>query len=163
MSKSKRRAIAASGVSNKTPLVGILQRGGDVQIKVADRVTRQTLIPNIAENVAKGSFVYTDENVCYRGLHRMGFIHNTVQHQAKQYVVGDCHTNGIESFWALFKRGYTGVYHYMSRKHLQRYVNEFAFRFNRKSNGMQSVFSNVLTNIAKSSQLPYNTLIEKPV
>jgi len=163
MSKSRRKQFAGqTGGAGKTPLVGILQRGGDIQVKVADRVNRETLIPNIAQNVAKGSFVYTDENVCYRGLHRMGFIHNSVRHQAKEYVVGACHTNGIESFWALFKRGYHGVYHYMSRKHLQRYVNEFAFRFNRKADGMQSVFSSVLGNIAKSSQLPYKTLTQEP-
>ena len=162
MSKSKRKAMAGKD-SNKTPLVGILQRGGEIQVKVADQVNRATLIPNILQNVAKGSFVYTDENVCYRGLHNAGFYHNTVQHQIKEYVRGDCHTNGIESFWALFKRGYNGVYHQMSRKHLQRYVNEFTFRFNRKANTMQKVFADVVSNIATSTQLPYKTLIQKTV
>ena len=98
----------------------------------------------------------------YRGL-KTTFNHTTVDHGAKEYVNGDCHTNGIESFWALFKRGYHGVYHQMSRKHLQRYVNEFAFRFNRKTNKMQSVFSDVVANVAKSSQLPYKTLTQQPI
>jgi transposase-like protein len=164
MSKSRRKQFAGqTGGAGKTPLVGILQRGGDIQVKVADRVTHATLVPNITENVARGSFVYTDENVCYRGLHRAGFIHNSVQHQTKEYVVGDCHTNGIESFWALFKRGYHGVYHHMSKKHLQRYVNEFTFRFNRRANEMQSVFSDVVARVANSTQLPYKTLIQKPI
>ncbi|HTX20585.1 MAG TPA: IS1595 family transposase [Candidatus Aquilonibacter sp.] len=164
MSKSRRRKFAGqTGGAGKTPLVGILQRGGEIQVKVAEAVNRQTLVPNIIENVQKGSFVYTDENVCYRGLHRAGFIHNQVQHQTKEYVVGDCHTNSIESFWALFKRGYHGVYHHMSKKHLQRYVNEFTFRFNRRACEMQSVFSNVVNNVVQTPQLPYKELIGKNV
>lgn len=113
----------------------------------------------IKGNVAQGATLYTDGWVGYRGLKTM-FNHATVDHMAKEYVNGDCHTNGIESFWALFKRGYHGVYHHMSKKHLQRYVNEFAFRFNRKADGMQSVFSNVVSNIAKSTQLPYKNLTQ---
>ncbi len=56
--------------------------------------------------------------------------HETVNHRAKEFVRGDVHTNSIESFWALFKRGYIGIYHYISGKHMNKYVNEFTFRFN---------------------------------
>jgi len=159
MHKAKRaKAIKGTGGMGKTPLVGIMQRGGDVQVKVSDQVTRAILIPNIAANVQKGSTVYTDENFCYNGLHGFGFTHNRVEHGKKEYVRGDCHTNGIESFWALFKRGYHGVYHHMSRKHMQRYVNEFTFRFNHRASEMQSVFSDVVAKVAKSTKLPYKEL-----
>jgi hypothetical protein len=77
---------------------------------------------------------------------------------AKEYVIGDCHTNGIESFWALFKRGYHGIYHHMSRKHLQRYVEEFTYRLNRRTGSMQTIFSDVMEKISESSKLPYKEL-----
>ena len=88
-------------------------------------------------------------------------MRDIIRHGLKEFAKGDCNTNGIESFWALFKRGYHGVYHQMSGKHLQRYVNEFAFRLNRKSRGMQQVFSDVVSRVAETKNLYYNTLIEK--
>jgi len=164
MSKSKRKKFAGqTGGAGKTPLVGIMQRGGAIQVKVAESVNRQTLVPNITENVQKGSFVYTDENMCYRGLNRAGFIHNRVEHGKMEYVKGDCHTNGIESFWALFKRGYHGIYHHMSKKHLQKYVDEFCFRFNRRAGEMQGIFTELVMRVSENAQLPYKTLIQKPI
>jgi hypothetical protein len=110
----------------------------------------------INANVAVGSTLYTDKWVGYRGL--IGYIRQTVDHGAKEYVIGDCHTNGIESFWALFKRGYHGIYHFMSKKHLQRYVDEFAFRVNRREVEMQNMFDELVVNVAASSKLPYKEL-----
>ena len=163
MHKAKREAaIKGTGGKGKTPVFGMKTRDGEVRAQVVNSVSIVDLHKEIKTNVAKGATIYTDGWVGYRGLKAM-FNHTTVDHMAKEYVNGDCHTNGIESFWALFKRGYHGVYHQMSKKHLQRYVNEFTFRFNRKANEMQSVFSDVVSNIATSSQLPYKTLIQKPV
>src|SRR5674476_61212 len=163
MHKAKREAaIKGTGGKGKTPVFGMKTRDGEVRAQVVNSVGMVDLHKEIKTNIAKGATIYTDGWVGYRGLKAM-FNHTTVDHMAKEYVNGDCHTNGIESCWALFKRGYHGVYHQMSKKHLQRYVNEFAFRFNRKANEMQSVFSDVVSNIATSSQLPYKTLIQKPV
>ena len=94
--------------------------------------------------------------VGYRGLRE--YKRRVVNHSAKQYVRGDVHTNGIESFWALFKRGYHGVYHQMSKKHLQRYINEYAFRLNRKGQSMQDIFSDLVARITESTKLPYKEL-----
>jgi hypothetical protein len=70
------------------------------------------------------------------------------------------HTNGIESFWALFKRGYHGVYHWMSRKHLQKYIDEAAYRLNRRGQGMNMVFGEVVERTTDGQKLPYKKLIE---
>jgi transposase-like protein len=111
----------------------------------------------IKDNVAKGSKLYTDEWKSYNGLGRY-YTRGVVHHGIGEYVIGRCHTNGIESFWALFKRGYHGVYHHMSKKHLQRYVNEFTFRFNLRLEKMQTVFHQVIKNIASTRQLTYERL-----
>jgi transposase-like protein len=163
MHKAKRlAAIKGTGGAGKTPVFGMKSRSGEVRAKVVQSVGMLDLHREIKSNVAQGATLYTDKWVGYRGL-KAEFNHSTVDHMAKEYVNGDCHTNGIESFWALFKRGYHGVYHQMSRKHLQRYVNEFTFRFNRRASEMQSVFSDVVERVANSAQLPYKTLIQKPI
>ncbi len=76
------------------------------------------------------STVFTDDHRGYLGLDGVFYNHDTVKHSAKEYVNGMIHTNGIESVWALIKRGYTGTYHHFSMKHLQRYVDGFTFRLN---------------------------------
>ena len=155
--KQRKAAICGTGGTGKTPVFGMKTRAGEVRAKVVSSVGMVDLHREIKNNVAQGATLYTDKWVGYRGL-KADFNHTTVDHMAKQYVNGDCHTNGIESFWALFKRGYHGIYHQMSKKHLQRYVNEFAFRLNRKAESMQSVFSDVVQNIAETSKLPYKEL-----
>lgn len=160
--KQRKLAITGTGGANKTPIFGMKSRDGEVRAKVVESVGMSELHKELKSNVAEGATLYTDKWVAYRGL-TMQFKHSTVDHAAKEYVNGDCHTNGIESFWALFKRGYHGVYHQMSRKHMQRYVNEFSFRFNRRTEAMQNVFANVVAGIANNAHLSYKTLIQKPV
>ena len=118
----------------KTAVVGIKSRADNrIHAETVNTVSASTLQRMIRSHVAPGSQVYTDQHTGYRGLTRHGFTHASVNHSAKQYVDGACHTNGIESFWSMFKRGYIGTFHSLSRKHVQRYVNEFAGRHNDRS------------------------------
>ena len=82
------------------------------------------------KNVAPGTTVYSDDHRSYLGLKKHGYKHEVVHHSLGEYVRGQAHTNGVESFWALLKRGYYGVYHRMSVKHLQKYIDEFSNRTN---------------------------------
>ncbi|HVU07024.1 MAG TPA: IS1595 family transposase [Verrucomicrobiae bacterium] len=146
----------------KTPILGMIQRGGEIRAKAIDRVTMQAVENNIEENANKDSQIISDDFLSYARIGKK-FSHTSVSHARGEYVKGDSHTNTIESFWALFKRGYHGIYHHMSRKHMQRYVNEFTFRFNRRSKEMQNVFSDAVSQVANQVNLPYKTLIQKPI
>jgi transposase-like protein len=159
MHKKKREAaINGTGGTDKAAVMGLKSRSGEVRAQVVPSVSMVDLHKVINENVAVGSTLYTDQWVGYRGLSQ--FAREVVNHSDKQYVVGDCHTNGIESFWALFKRGYHGVYHQMSKKHLQKYVDECAFRLNRKDQELKDRFADVVQGTTDNPQLPYKVLIQ---
>ena len=117
----------SQGGANKTPVVGIKDRKtGNIRAEPVPETTTARLGEFINQNVESGSTHYTDENPAYKNLNN----HQTVNHSVSEYVNGMAHTNGIESFWALLKRGYYGTFHHISAKHLHRYVNEFAGRLN---------------------------------
>lgn len=100
----------------------------------------------------------TDEHKAYVGLNKKGYSHITVNHSMKQYVNNVFHTNGIESFWSLLKRGYYGIHHSMSKKHLIRYVTEFAERQNQRKNDVIDQMCSFADNMS-NIQLPYKVLI----
>lgn len=116
-------------ITKKAPVFGILERGGKVYAEVVPNTQMKTLMPIIQRVVTPDSIVYSDEFKSYKRLHKY-YAHRFVVHGGGQYVDGDCSTNGIENFWSILKRGLTGIYHFASRKHLQKYVDEFVFRFN---------------------------------
>ena len=118
--------------SHKTPVAGMVQRKGKVAALVTKDTKKRTLMPLIREKVLPETMVYTDEYRPYEDLSKEGYIHERVPHAEKVYVVGNVHTNTIEGFWSLLKRGISGVYHAVSEKHLQRYLNEYAFRYNHR-------------------------------
>ncbi|MBM4445751.1 MAG: IS1595 family transposase [Chloroflexi bacterium] len=120
------------GAENKTAVIGIAQRRGRIVTKVVADVKRSTVMPFIARNVAQRAIVYTDEYHVYDTVDRLGMRHESVNHADKVYANGRVHTNTIESFWSLTKRGISGVYHAVSPKYLQSYLNEYAFRHNHR-------------------------------
>ena len=122
-----KKANLGRGASGKVAVVGAKDRAsGKVAARVVHATDRQTLQGFVRSQVADGAQVFTDEAAAYKGLPN----HETVKHSVSEYVNGQAHTNGMESFWGMLKRGYHGTYHRMSPKHLQRYVNEFAGRHN---------------------------------
>jgi len=113
---------------DKAAVLGMIEREGKVKaVKVPD-VGAETLTTEILDNVKDGAKVYSDEWVGYKGLNAI-YEHSFVNHSAKEYVNGDVHTNTIEGFWSLLKRGIIGIYHQTSKKHLQKYLDTFAFRY----------------------------------
>jgi len=144
-------------LETKTAVMGMIQRGGRVRATVVPDVKISTIERNITKNVRKGSTIYSDDFLSYKNLKKY-FNHEVVSHIRKEYVRGEVHSNSAESFWALFKRGYHGTYHSMSRKHLQRYVDEFVFRFNTRKDEMDERFGEVVNKISKRGKMSYKTL-----
>ena len=125
---SNKKLRAGRGPVGKAIVVGAKDRETNrVSAAVVSNTDAKTLQRFVGERAAKGATVYTDDHGGYQGL---PFEHKAVKHSIREYVNGMAHTNGIESFWALLKRGYHGTYHHMSEKHLGRYVTEFAGRHN---------------------------------
>ena len=117
------------GAEGKTPVLGIVQRGGKVRAKVIPDCQANTVLPIVFDNIKDGQTISTDEGNNFNQLNDFGYLHKTIKHGEKQYVNGIVHTNTIDGFWAQLKRGINGSYHSVSRKHLQLYVDEFAFRY----------------------------------
>ena len=147
----------------KTPVIGMVQRGGDVKAVVEEKVNAETIKNHILENVRKNSQLYTDEFKAYIPIRKLFPKHQIVRHKDGEYVNGKAHTNTIECFWSLFKRGYVGVYHLMSRKHLQRYVNEYVYRFNNRKISTGAIFLDAVQKVSKSNRLSYRTLTKSPI
>lgn len=143
---------------DKTPVFGLLERGGNVKTHVVTDTTAKSLKPIIEEMVEQGAILITDEWGAYNGLNA-NYSHEVIKHNENEYVRGLVHTNTIEGFWSLFKRGIFGIYHYASPKHLHRYTDEFSYRYNTRGINDQDRFSESLTKI--DGRLTYNQLIAK--
>jgi len=128
---SNKKLKSGRGAVGKTPVMGIKDRNSKkIKAWKVNATDRETLLPIVISNVKQGAEVYTDNWLGYKGLNKQGYNHISVSHNVGEYVREQAHTNGIESFWSMMKRGYEGVYHKMSVKHLQRYVDEYTGRHN---------------------------------
>ena len=156
MHKDKRKEkIQGRGSSGKVAVMGLLERHGEVRTKVVPDTKSRTLQVEVKENVEPGSEVHTDALRSYRGLDS-DYIHNVVDH-AEKYVDGHVHTNGLENFWSLLKRGIKGTYVSVEPYHLFRYLDEQAFRFNEREGEDKDRFSKTLGSVA-GRRLTYSEL-----
>ena len=121
---------AGRGAVGKQAVLGMRERGGKTTALPIPDTTGETIQCAIHAHVAVGAKLYTDESSSYTGIGGVLFGHESVKHSVKEFVNGMAHTNGIESVWAVLKRGYNGVYHHWSRKHMRQYIREFSFRLN---------------------------------
>lgn len=117
---------------NKSMVVGMVQRGGRIKTKHLDEYWTSTMLKTLVDNVERGTRLITDDSSIMGKTKRLGYLHDSIKHSAKKYVKGNIHTNTIEGFWSQIKRSLDGTYHSISAKHLQSYVDEFAFHYNQR-------------------------------
>ncbi|MGQ0739537.1 MAG: IS1595 family transposase [Bacteroidota bacterium] len=144
----------------KAPLVAMVERDGNVLSKVMTGSTRDNIIPFINENVADTAKIMTDTSSLYFPV-KDAYEHRAINHDQGQYVDGSCHTNTVEGYFGLFKRMVYGIYHQVSTKHLQAYVDEHNFRYNSRKQKDVDRFTEALGNV--EGRLTYKALIERPV
>ena len=132
--KKNRRDKKITGVKDKTPMVGLVQRNGKIIFRAIEPNTANASIlqPMVRQFVSKDAVIITDGNGAYRGLEKEFKDHGVVSHHTGEYVRGIYHTNTIEGAWAILKRGIIGTFHQVSPQHLQRYCDEFGYRYNTK-------------------------------
>lgn len=161
--KNKHRNKRTAGsqgrnTESKTPVIGMCERGGFLKAKKVPDVQSHTLFQAVAENVLIDSNLITDKFRSYRGTDSF-YSRKFIRHSFGQYVDGEVHTNTVEGFWSLLKRGIVGIYHHVSPKHLDRYVNEFSYRYNSRLITDKERFGMFLENCG--GRLTYKELIQK--
>jgi transposase len=135
-------------LKNKSTVFGMVEREGTLRSQVVANERRETLLPIVEANVAKGTTVSTDQHTTYKSLYKLGYKHGRVNHNIDEWVRGIHHTNTIEGFWSHLKRGISSTHVSVSGKHLQKYVAEFAFRYNNRQ-APAAMFQRMLAQIAK--------------
>ena len=156
---ASRKLKAGRGPVGKAGVLGMRERNGDMRaVVIGSDTSIERIRSEVHATVQEGSTLCTDKAAAYRGIG--GYDHHSVDHSAKQYVDGMAHTNGIESVWAILKRGYYGTYHHFTVKHMQRYVDEFAYRLN-EGNCKVHTMDRINALVAKTDgvRITYKTLI----
>jgi transposase-like protein len=157
---ASRKESAQHRRDNKSIVLGAIKRGGELRVRVvanAEAATVKAFLGDVVSDDAKA--IYTDSNRAYRGVADHNTRHEWVNHSADEWVRGDVHTNTVESAWSLFDRAVIGSYHKLSRKHLQAYLDEFAFRFNNRDN--PHLFRDTILRLVEGEALPYEALIRR--
>lgn len=134
-------------LKNKSTVFGIVERGGNVRSGVVPDERRATLIPIIQANVAAGAIVSTDTHGSYKPLKKLGFKHGRINHNAREWARGIHSTNTIEGFWSHLKRGIQSTHASVSKQHLNRYIGEFAYRYNNRDEP-SAMFARLLKQIS---------------
>jgi transposase-like protein len=155
----RRRGVGSGNRIHKSMVIAAIQRGGAVRIRTAGKMKRnkEVLHGFINQHVSdECANLYTDEARGYLGIGDENTTHETVNHSIDEYVRGDVHTNTVESVFSLFKRSLVGSFHQVSGKHLDRYLDEFSFRYNNRKN--RYLFRDVLLRLMDSKAMPYEKL-----
>lgn len=142
-----RKGKRGRGAEGKSKVIGAVERNGKVIAQVVPDVKRHTLVPFMTNKVSRNAVLYTDTFPSYDHMTRIGYTHLRIAHEAKEYARGKVHTNSIEGFWSLLKRGIGGVYHSVSEKYLQNYINEYGFRYNHRKDE-RPMFKTILHQIS---------------
>ena len=151
-----RKQKAGRGTVGKTPVAGVIDRSTNQVVTAVVPTTSNPVLQGFVEgHTEEGAQVYTDEASAYKGINRP---HEAVAHGAGEYVRMMAHTNGLESHWALFKRGIDGTYHHISVKHMERYSTEFSGRHNARPKDTEEQM-NLMATSAVGKYLPYRALI----
>lgn len=158
----KKRHVGSGYLGNKTTVLGAVERGGAIRLKVETRkkATKKILHAFVKETTADETKRYmTDENPGYQGIADENTTHEAVNHKAEEWVRGDVHTNSVEGVWSLFKRGIVGSYHQISAKHLDAYIDEFEWRFNGRDN--PELFRDTMIRLLNTPKMEFKELIER--
>jgi len=146
-SKKKVKNSQGRSMKDKAAVLGMVERNGKLIAKIVPDVQADTLTKEILKTVKQTANIYTDEWLGYKEIHKY-YNHSIVNHSAKEFVNGESYTNNIECFWGILKRGILGIYHFTSKKHLQKYLDEFVFRYNTRDNSVEERFTALLINMA---------------
>lgn len=154
----KRLGGKSQRFTNKTRIAGIVERKGKIIARTATERGNNQLLNLATEYILPDSTVYTDEYAAYNNLDKatkdgkpLGYNHRRIHHASKVYVMGDIHTNTVEGFWSLLKRGIGGVYHAVSQEYLQTYLDEYTYRYNRRDQG-NLIFKSILAEVSKRAK-----------
>lgn len=156
--KQSGRGLGPYSTDNKSIVVGAVQGDGRIRMERIENTKKVTLHDFVKRTVTdEAQAIYTDEWLSYRGIDEaMGIPHGTVKHGVDEWVVGDVHTYSVEGVWSLFKRSIVGSFHQISRKHIDRYLEELEWRFNNRDN--PHIFRDTLRRMMDTGKLPYDVL-----